>query len=123
MSITERKHTGWMADAQCREMDWDLFEIPVKVRGDSPEQDLRRKWDYARELCHGCPVVTVCARDALEQADTEIIRAGVPLPMKGNTSYRRAQTALEMIAAGTPIPDAADTVLALPAHAYPASAL
>lgn len=118
MSITERKHTGWMADAQCREMDWDDFEIPAKVRGDSPEQDLRRKWDYATELCALCPVITECALDALDQEDTEIIRAGVPLPMKGNSSYRRAQTALQIIADGTPIPVAADAVLSLPARAF-----
>lgn len=118
MSLIERKRTAWLKDAQCLEMNWDDFDIPPAVRGDTPEQGLRRKWAYAGELCQGCPVITECALDALDQEDTEIIRAGVPLPMKGNTSYRRAQTALQIIADGTPISAAAATVLSLPAHTF-----
>lgn len=121
MSLIERVRTGWITRAQCRDMDWDDFDIPRKMNGDTQEQSLRRRWAYAGELCRGCPVVDECARDALEQRDAEIIRAGVPIPQSGNSSWRRARAALDLIAHGVPVPDAASHVLAQPARAFPAS--
>lgn len=101
MTLEMRSPTDWITRAQCCDMDPNDFDPPHHIN----DNDIERRWDYAAGLCSGCPVIAECARDALEQHDGEIIRAGVPLPQpRGNASYKRAAAALRLIARGTPLP-------------------
>lgn len=55
----------------------------------------------ARDYCHDCPVIALCAADAVDHQDEAIIRAGVYIPERSSASgYRAARRALRYIAAG-----------------------
>lgn len=61
----------------------------------------RRRRVVARDYCHGCPVVALCAADAVENRDEGIIRAGVYIPERAQGSgYRAARRVLRYFAAG-----------------------
>lgn len=52
----------------------------------------------AQHACLGCPVMAECARDALAEGSTGVVRAGIPLNAKITPTIRRA---LKLIAAGS----------------------
>lgn len=104
MAVADRSPIEWMNAARCRAMDPSEFNLPPYVKGMTRHEMKVKLWHYAGNLCLGCPVIAPCAADALDQEDTAIIRAGVPIPPPGQ-SMRVARQALDAIAQGAALPE------------------
>lgn len=88
----------WIDRAKCAGADVGLFDLE-DMRGHRHE-DRGRDW-VAWSLCHGCEVIPECARDAVENGDKGLVRAGVWLPITDSQAGRvRAQRNRLRVVAG-----------------------
>lgn len=68
--------TDWMDLAKCR--DRDVSQYALDKLPTHPESTRQARLHF---LCGGCPVISDCAGYALRVGLTEIVAAGVALPM------------------------------------------
>lgn len=68
-----------MVDAKCAGDDPAKYELAPLTGGTKSgiAAQVRNRFAIARALCHGCPVIAECARDALENNLLGMVRGGV----------------------------------------------
>lgn len=74
-------------------------------------------WVGRGAVCDGCPVITECARDALDRKAEGTIRGGIPLVHPSSTNatgvnHHRPLDALRLVACGAPPADAREWMVA-----------
>lgn len=97
--------TSWIPRAQCRETDPSEFDVDCSISGSTPPATrIDAMWDQGR-VCEGCPVLALCARDALAHDDMGVVRAGVPIAAWADLSWRRMErAALAALATSEDVP-------------------
>lgn len=74
----------WTRNALCRGQDPRLWDIDNLGQRKTPAKEAE-----AKRRCRGCRVLVECARDALRNGDSNVIRAGIPLYLSNLADARR----------------------------------
>lgn len=74
--------TDWRDRAKCRGRDTEEY-----LSKNLPNSG-KARYVKAHHLCHGCPVMLNCAKDAVAQEATYYVRAGLPLHRNGSSNTR-----------------------------------
>jgi WhiB family redox-sensing transcriptional regulator len=91
----------WWPQHACREEDFGLFFADGSMANRPPGAGTQAKWDQAKEICQGCPVLAQCRRDTLgeeygvygglDQYERYIARRVLAKQARGWTSAQRLE--------------------------------
>lgn len=98
--------TSWLPRAGCRDADPDEFDVGLNVSGSAPPAArIDAMWDRGK-ICESCPVLALCARDAIAHDDVAIVRAGVPIVANADLAWRKMERSALAAMAATDDPPA-----------------
>lgn len=65
MTVLFDPRRSWWPQHACREEDFKLFFADGGMANRRPGAKVQTRWDLAKEICAGCPVLDACRRDTL----------------------------------------------------------